>query len=94
VREELAELTTELAAGRRDAAAEEFGDLLFALAQYSRHLGLDPESALRQANRKFERRFAAMENQLQIAGRDLHHMSAADWEQAWNKVKFSEKDQP
>jgi len=94
VREELAELTTELAAGQQDAASEELGDLLFALAQYSRHLGLDPESALRQANRKFERRFAAMENQLKIAGRDLQQMSAADWDQAWNTVKLSEKDPP
>lgn len=91
VREELAELTTELAAGQQDAASEELGDLLFAVAQYSRHLGLDPESALRQANRKFERRFAAMENQLQIAGRDLHQMSAADWDQAWNTVKLAER---
>lgn len=94
VREELAELTTELVAGQQEAASEELGDLLFALAQYSRHLGLDPESALRQANRKFERRFAAMENQLQVAGRDLQQMSAADWDQAWNTVKLSEKGQP
>jgi ATP diphosphatase len=94
VREELAELTAELAAGQEDAASEELGDLLFALAQYSRHLGLDPEAVLRQANRKFERRFAAMENQLQIAGRDLQKMSAADWDQAWNTVKLSDKDQP
>jgi ATP diphosphatase len=91
VREELAELTTELAAGRQDAASEELGDLLFALAQYSRHLGLDPESALRQANRKFERRFAAMENQLKNSGRDLQRMSAADWDQAWNTVKLAER---
>ncbi len=94
VREELAELTTELAAGQQDAASEELGDLLFALAQYSRHLGLDPESALRHANRKFERRFVAMEDQLQIAGRDPQQMSAADWDQAWNTVKLSEKNPP
>jgi MazG family protein len=91
VREELTELTSELAAGQQDAASEELGDLLFALAQYSRHLGLDPESALRLANRKFERRFAAMEDQLQIAGRDPQQMSAADWDQAWNTVKLSER---
>ena len=89
VREELAELTTELAAGQHDAASEELGDLLFALAQYGRHLGLDPESALRQANYKFERRFTAMETQLQTAGQDLQRMSAADWEHLWNTVKLS-----
>ncbi len=94
VREELAELTTELAAGQQDAASEELGDLLFALAQYGRHLGLDPESALRQANRKFERRFAAMESQLQTAGRDRQQLSAADWDQLWNRVKLSEKAPP
>ena len=94
VREELAELTSELAAGQQDAASEELGDLLFALAQYGRHLGLDPESALRQANRKFERRFAAMESRLRTAGRDPQQLSAADWDPLWNKVKLSEKDSP
>jgi MazG family protein len=94
VREELAELTTELDAGQQDAASEELGDLLFALAQYGRHLGLDPESALRQANRKFERRFTAMESKLQTAGRDLQQMSAADWDQLWNTVKLNEKNPP
>jgi ATP diphosphatase len=94
VREELGELTTELAAGQQDAAGEELGDLLFALAQYSRHLGLDPESSLRNANRKFERRFQAMERQLQSAGRDIRELSAADWDQLWNSVKLTEKNPP
>lgn len=90
VREELGELTQELAAGRPDAASEELGDLLFALAQYSRHLGIDPESALRHANRKFERRFAAMETRLQAAGRDPQYLSAQDWDLLWHAVKSAE----
>ena len=91
VREELTELTSELAAGQQDAASEELGDLLFALAQYSRHLGLDPESALRQANRKFERRFQAMERQSQAAGLDGGVLLAAAWDQLWNSVKLAER---
>ena len=91
VREELTELTSELAAGQQDAASEELGDLLFALAQYSRHLGLDPESALRQANRKFERRFQAMERQSQAAGLDGGVLLAAVWDQLWNSVKLAER---
>ena len=91
VREEFNELTVELAAGRTDAAQEEFGDLLFALTQYGRKLGLDSESSLRQASHKFERRFALMERRLAAAGRAPQSMSAADWDDLWNDVKSPEK---
>ena len=60
VREELAEVEAEVATGEPARIAEELGDLLFACVNLARHLGVDSEAALRAANRKFERRFAAM----------------------------------
>ena len=61
VQEEVSELQHELADRHTDRVREELGDLLFALVQASRHLGLDAEGALREANAKFERRFRHVE---------------------------------
>lgn len=64
--------------------AEEFGDLLFALASWARHRGVDPEAALRAANAKFERRFAAMEAE---AGEAFAGLSLDEKEALWQAVK-------
>src|SRR5262245_24648654 len=61
IREEADEIEGAIAAGAPDGIAEEVGDLLFAVANLARHLDVDPESALRGTNQKFERRFAAIE---------------------------------
>ena len=61
VQEEVAELQRELAGGTPDRIREELGDLLFALVQAARHLDVDAEAALREANGKFERRFRHVE---------------------------------
>ncbi len=90
VREEFAELSAARTAGASPAVVEEFGDLLFSVAQFGRHLGLDPEAALRAANRKFERRFASMEKALAAAGGDPAASTAADWELLWNAAKLAE----
>jgi nucleoside triphosphate diphosphatase len=88
VAEELAELDEVLAEGG-DAArrAEELGDLLFAVANWGRHLGVDPEEALRAANRKFERRFASIEAAAAARQRPLETLTAQEWDALWNEAK-------
>lgn len=89
VSEELAELDAVLADPLGGAAgrSEELGDLLFAVANWGRHLGIDPEEALRAANRKFERRFATMETAARLRGRALESLSPAEWDAFWNDAK-------
>jgi ATP diphosphatase len=87
VDEELAELDRAIEAGRKDQIAEEFGDLLFTLANWSRHLDLDAEQALRAASLKFERRFESMEDTARHSQQRLETLSAAQWEQLWSVAK-------
>jgi nucleoside triphosphate diphosphatase len=87
VDEELAEVESAQASGDAAALAEEVGDLLFAVANWARHLKVDPEAALRAANGKFERRFAAMERMASERGLDLATLDAAAWESLWQQAK-------
>jgi ATP diphosphatase len=82
--EELAEV--EAAAGA-DERGEEVGDLLFAMVNWARKLGIDPETALRAANAKFERRFRAMETE---AGEAFASLALEAQEQLWQRVKDAE----
>jgi MazG family protein len=68
-------------------AAEELGDLLFSVANLARKLGLEPESALREANDKFTRRFAALEDDLARRGRSVHDATLDELERAWQTIK-------
>ena len=88
--EELRE-TEEASAARR---ADELGDLLFAAANWARHLQVDPEEALRLANAKFERRFRAMEALAATRQLVLKSLTAAAWDELWNEVKSREKTAP
>ena len=90
--EEFDELKVEIAAEDRDAAAveDEMGDLLFACVNLARHLGVDPESALRGTNAKFTRRFSAIENALWAEGRSLTDASLDDMEERWIAAKSKE----
>ncbi len=81
VSEEIAEVETAPNAASR---AEEIGDLLFAVVNWARHLGIDPEAALRAANAKFERRFAGMEV---AAGDAFVALSLAEKEALWADAK-------
>ena len=87
VREKVMEEIGELDAAAETAVAEELGDLLFAIANWSRHLNVDPESALRAANAKFERRFACMEQKARERGLTLRALSAAEWDRLWRECK-------
>ncbi len=84
-----------MAARERDAGRieDEVGDLLFAVANLARHLSVDPDSALRRANAKFERRFRAIETRLAAAGRTLAEASLEEMEVAWNAAKADERGQ-
>jgi len=85
VLEELDEVVT---APDDDARAEEIGDLLFAVVNYARHLGVDAEGALRAANDKFARRFHAVE---ELAGPDMSNLSLDVLETHWQMVKARER---
>ncbi|MBM3535929.1 MAG: nucleoside triphosphate pyrophosphohydrolase [Alphaproteobacteria bacterium] len=90
--EEIGELRRELDAGaRKDAAEDEVGDLLFALANLARHLGVDPEAALRRGNRKFERRFRAIEAALAARGRRPEGATLEEMEALWQQAKDEER---
>lgn len=86
VDEELAELD---AAPGSDEAAAELGDLLFATVNLGRHLGIDPEAALRAANAKFERRFRSMEQLAAGHGRALESLSPTEWDELWHAAKLN-----
>ncbi len=74
-------------AGDASGRQEELGDLLFAVVSLARHLGVDPESALRRANRKFEDRFRRMERTLAERGEILAALGIEELEAAWSEVK-------
>jgi ATP diphosphatase len=80
-RAKIDEELVELAEAAPDDQAEELGDLLFAVVNLARHLKIDPEDALRQANRKFERRFRAIENAPDFSALSLDEMEAL-WQAA------------
>jgi MazG family protein len=91
--EELAELRAEAAAPERDPrrVSEEVGDLLLAAVNVARLLGVDPESALKAANRKFRRRFAHVEARLREGGRGPADASLAEMEALWQEAKAAER---
>ncbi len=92
IREETDEIAEALdeEASRRDAAlADEIGDLLFAVANLARHAGIDPESAVRGTNAKFERRFAFIEDRLVERGSAPAQSSLEEMDGLWNEAKAS-----
>ena len=92
IREEADEIEAELdrAEMNKAATAGEVGDLLFAVVNLARHLDADPEAALRQANLKFERRFAAIERALAARGKAPQQASLAEMDALWNEAKAAE----
>ena len=90
IAEELRETEQAIASGDAASIEEELGDALFALANWARLLHVDPEKALRGANRKFERRFAAMEALMAERGWTAAELNAAQWDELWVSVKSAE----
>jgi ATP diphosphatase len=87
LREELVELEQALVSERQADIADEFGDLLFTMVNLSRHLGLNPESALRSANRKFESRFRAVECLANADSSELQDLDEAALDGYWRRAK-------
>ncbi|MEX0644863.1 MAG: nucleoside triphosphate pyrophosphohydrolase [Parvularculaceae bacterium] len=87
IHEEIDELMQAFRAGERDAVEDEFGDLLFVLANLSRHLDVDPEASLRRTNEKFTRRFRYIEERLAAKGRDINETSLEAMEELWTEAK-------
>ena len=100
MKEELAELDEAIEAGRtstedgssRAQIEEEFGDLMFVMANVARHLKLDPEAALRGANEKFRRRFRHIEQRLAERGSSPDQSNLAEMDALWNEAKAHEAE--
>jgi MazG family protein len=82
----------ELKAAPQEEQANEFGDLLFAMANVARHLKIDPEAALRRANGKFERRFRYIEDNLAKRGRTTSQSNLEEMDALWDEAKAKEQD--
>jgi ATP diphosphatase len=90
IREEADEIEAALDHGDADKLTDETGDLLFALVNLARHVGADPETALRGTNAKFERRFGYIERALAVQGRSLEGATLAEMDALWNEAKGEE----
>ena len=95
VLDKIIEESRELVEARRSLSAaeqaEEFGDLLFVMANLARHLDIDPEAALRAANLKFTRRFGRIEECLAALGKTPAQSDLAEMDALWNRAKAEEK---
>ena len=95
VLDKIAEESRELVEARdrlsQDEVEAEMGDLLFVLANLARHLGVEPEAALRRTNDKFTRRFKGMERELQKQGRKAQALSLAELDALWEAEKRRER---
>jgi ATP diphosphatase len=91
LKEELAELEAVLAGRQQAKIAEEFGDLLFVIANVGRHLRIDPEAALRSANAKFIRRFRHIEARLAAMGKTPDRSDLEEMDALWDEAKAHER---
>jgi MazG family protein len=89
VKEEIKEVERETGAGSRDKVEEELGDLLFAVVNLARKLGVEPNAALERANAKFTRRFEQVEALAGERGLEMGRASLEELDRLWNEVKAS-----
>lgn len=92
IKEEVYELEDVKKAGKKALITEEMGDILFSLANLSRHLGVNPEVALRKSNLKFLKRFKYIERELEKQGKKITDSSLEDMEFLWERSKKEELD--
>ncbi|MBR5465764.1 MAG: nucleoside triphosphate pyrophosphohydrolase [Alistipes sp.] len=90
VREEIQEIEVEMQAKNHEAMEAEFGDLFFAMINACRLYGIDPESALERTNKKFMRRFSAIEEAAEARGKSLRELTLDEMETIWQQAKKSE----
>jgi len=90
VKEEIKELEAAVAAGEKQNMTGEMGDMLFSVVNLARHLGVEPEQALRRSNEKFEKRFGQIEKQLQRRGVTLQDAGLAEMDSLWEEAKKGE----
>ncbi len=86
--EELQELEVEVQNGDRDKIEAEYGDVLFSLVNYGKHLGVNPEDALERTNKKFIKRFQYLEHKAAEKGLQLKDMSLDEMDVFWNEAKL------
>ena len=92
VKEELAELQTEVENGADHARIEdEFGDVLFSMINYSRFIGVNPEDALERTNKKFIHRFQYLEEKVAEQGKRMADMTLGEMEAIWQEAKTMPK---
>ncbi len=91
VAEEMAELVEAEASGDADHTEEEFGDLLFVMANLARRMKVDPEAALRRANAKFTKRFERIEALLAEGGKTPELSDLAEMDALWNRAKAEQR---
>ncbi len=91
IQEEAAELVEARDTLTQTEVEEEYGDLMFVMANLGRHLGVDPETALRSANAKFTRRFEGVEDALSALGKTPQQSDLAEMDALWDAVKAREK---
>ncbi len=87
IREELTEVQEAMASGDAQQQLHEVGDLLFAVTNLARHLGLDPEQAVRGTNQRFCQRFAYIEQQVAASGRALQDCALPELDALWDEAK-------
>ena len=90
IEEEIEELKVAINSGNQSNIEEEAGDLLFSVVSLSRHTSIDPESALRKANKKFDQRFRSMERTLKESNREFSHMTERELDKLWENIKEKE----
>ena len=89
LKEEVEELEEAISNGKSAAIESELGDVLFAAVNIARHTNVDPESALRNANSRFENRFKWIETKLQSDGKSITEMNLQQLNQLWEEAKFN-----